>query len=91
MLRLKHLALPGCGYADFHAGVNVAMNLSEKGFEQASERGFSRCSVPKRVPILTLVRARFGHLQDFSDSFMKLSENPHERANLLAIRRLIDA
>ncbi len=46
--------------------------MSEKGFEQeASERGFGRCSVPKRVPILTLVRARFGHLQVFSDRFMR--------------------
>ena len=47
---------------------NFALNLSEKGFEQASERGFGRCSVPK-VPIRTLVRPRFRHLQDFSDSF----------------------
>jgi hypothetical protein len=30
-----------------------------------------------------------GRYIDFSDSFLKLSENPHELANLLAIRRLI--
>ena len=30
-------------------------------------------------------------LEDFSYSLRKLSEKPHERANLLAIRRLIAA
>jgi hypothetical protein len=35
------------------------------------------------------VEPRFSVRTDFSDSLWKLSENPHERANLLAIRRLI--
>ena len=32
---LEHLALSGWGYADFHAGVNLAMKLSEKGMSTA--------------------------------------------------------
>jgi hypothetical protein len=48
------------------------LKLSEKGFEQRSERGFGRCSgveTSRTVPLRCLLRPRFGHLRDFSDSF----------------------
>jgi len=50
---------------------NFAMKLSEKGFEQRSERGFGRCSgveTGRTVPLRCLLGPRFGHLRDFSDS-----------------------
>jgi hypothetical protein len=50
-----------------------ALKLSEKGFEQRSERGFGQCSgVETGRPVLLrcLLRPRFGHLRDFSDSFI---------------------
>jgi hypothetical protein len=50
--------------------VSFAMKLSEKGFEQASERGFGRCSVPKSAhpdPREAPVRAPPGLFGQFHD------------------------
>src|SRR5215216_7220218 len=48
------------------------MKLSERGFVLYSEREFGRCLGAKTGPTVQLrcpLRPRFGHLQDFSDSF----------------------
>jgi hypothetical protein len=66
--------------------------LSEKGCRRRSERRFGRNTGAKMGRIAPLgrpERPRFGHLRYFSDSLLKLSEKPHERANRVAIRRLI--
>ena len=71
---------------------NCVKKLSEKGFERRSECGFGRyigAETDRIVPLRCSGRPRLTHLRDFSDSFLKLSEKPHERANLLAIKRLI--
>jgi hypothetical protein len=50
---------------------NVAMKLSKKGFEQASKRGFGRCSVPKSAqpdPREAPVRAPPGLFRQFLDA-----------------------
>src|SRR5918995_7153157 len=59
-------------YNDFfnrlECSVNFAMKLSVKGFEQASERGFGRCSVPKSAhpdPREAPVRAPPGLFRQF--------------------------
>jgi hypothetical protein len=54
---------------------NFALKLSEKGSEQGSERGFGRCSGTETAlsePFRPLVKLLFGHLWDFSDSFLTL-------------------
>jgi hypothetical protein len=51
---------------------NSVKKLSEKGYEQGSERGFGPCSGTKTgrtVPFGCLLRPDFGCLRDFSDSF----------------------
>ncbi len=71
---------------------NFRLKLSEKGSEQRSERRLGRYTGAKTgriAPLRCRERPRFTHLRDFSDSFLKLSENPHLRAKRLAIRRLI--
>src|SRR5918994_2566362 len=67
-------------YNDFFNGlecsVNFAMKLSEKGFEQASERGFGRCSVPKSAhpdPREAPVRAPPGLFRQFHNGVLRSS------------------
>jgi hypothetical protein len=43
----------------------------------------------RNVPFRWSLRLQRGLFRPLSEGFMKLSEKPHERANLLAIRRLI--
>ena len=50
-----------------------ALKLSEKGFEQRSERGFGQPTEAKTGRIVLLrccERPRFTHLRDFSDGFL---------------------
>src|SRR5215218_2492667 len=75
ILLLEHLALSGWGYADFHAGENFALKLSEKGYEQRSERGFGLyigAQTCRTLPLRCPGRPRLTHLRDFSDSFKAL-------------------
>jgi hypothetical protein len=59
--------MPG-GHFSWRTSENSVMKLSEKGFEQASERGFGRCSVPKSAnpdPREAPVRAPPGLFRQF--------------------------
>src|ERR687898_3020805 len=76
-------------YNDFFNGlecsVNFAMKLSEKGFEQASERGFGRCSVPKSAhpdPREAPVRAPPGLFRQFLYGVLRSSANRYSRKSI---------
>ena len=71
---------------------NSFMKLSEKGYEQRSDRGFgwyTEGEIDRKAPLWRPEGLRCERVRGFSDSFRKPSEKPHLRAKRLTIRRLI--
>ena len=69
---------------------NFAWKLSEKS-QRCSKYDPTGHRSARFGPGVATKFTRKHYSNTFSDSFMNLSENPHWRANLLAIRRLIAA